>query len=250
MEAGALVLADEGCCCIDEFDKMKNQHPALLEAMEQQSISLAKSGVSCSVKAKTAILAAANPVGGHYNKSKSVSENLKLHPALLSRFDLVFILIDKPNEELDCRLSDHIMNLHRKTNHSTNSTASLASSSSSNLAEKPSGTLSTKLTPTSGENLDILPRDLMKKYIAYARKYVHPKLNAEACQIIQEFYMELRTTHQRSDATPMTTRQLESLIRLSQARIYELEDIYRDFVCFFEYNYILQCSESIGESSG
>ena len=94
---------------------MPNQHPALLEAMEQQSISLAKSGVTCSVKAQTAILAAANPVGGHYNKAKTVSENLKLHPALLSRFDLVFILIDKPDEEADCRLSDHIMNLHRKS---------------------------------------------------------------------------------------------------------------------------------------
>ncbi len=74
---------------------MTNQHPALLEAMEQQSISLAKSGVSCSLPARTSILAAANPIGGHYNKAKTVAENLRMNPALLSRFDLVFILIDK-----------------------------------------------------------------------------------------------------------------------------------------------------------
>ena len=88
-------------------------------------------------------------MGGHYNKAKSVSENLKLHPALLSRFDLVFILIDKPNEELDCRLSDHIMNLHRKTNQNSGSTMSLASSSSINLAEN-AGTLAARLAPLPG----------------------------------------------------------------------------------------------------
>ena len=91
-------------------------------------------------------------MGGHYNKAKSVSENLKLHPALLSRFDLVFILIDKPNEELDCRLSDHIMNLHRKTNNysSSMSLATQASTSSFNLAESTSETLSAKLAPIAG----------------------------------------------------------------------------------------------------
>jgi len=94
LEAGALVLGDQGCCCIDEFDKMGTQHAALLEAMEQQCISIAKAGIVCSLPARTSIIAAANPIGGHYDKSRTVSENLKMNPALLSRFDLVFILVD------------------------------------------------------------------------------------------------------------------------------------------------------------
>ena len=129
VDAGALVLAEQGCCCIDEFDKMSGQvcglfmnfhlnvfskHAALLEAMEQQQISVAKAGVVCTLPARTAIIAAANPVGGHYNRAKTVAENLKMGSAILSRFDLVFILIDKPDEEQDERLTEHVMALHSK----------------------------------------------------------------------------------------------------------------------------------------
>ena len=95
LEAGALVLADRGACIIDEFDKIGCDHHALLEAMEQQQISIAKAGVVASLASRCAVLAAANPVGGHYDRGRTVSENLKMSPALLSRFDLVFILLDR-----------------------------------------------------------------------------------------------------------------------------------------------------------
>lgn len=101
LEAGALVLSDQGLCCIDEFDKIGCDHHCLLEAMEQQQVSIAKAGVVATLSARCSVIAAANPVGGHYDSRKTISENLKMSTALLSRFDLVFILLDKPETEHD-----------------------------------------------------------------------------------------------------------------------------------------------------
>ncbi|XP_030855456.1 DNA helicase MCM8 [Strongylocentrotus purpuratus] len=227
LEAGALVLGDQGCCCIDEFDKMGSQHQALLEAMEQQSISIAKAGVVCSLPARTSILAAANPVGGHYNKAKTVSENLKMSGPLLSRFDLVFILLDKPDEEMDSLLSEHVMALHagkqkamsgvRVTRHPSGSITTSEDEDARRLweSERP---LSERLKVGRGEAFDPIPSQLLRKYIAYARKYVYPKLMPEAATVLQNFYLELRRQHQGMDSTPITTRQLESLMRLTEAR--------------------------------
>lgn len=106
------MLGDQGVCAIDEFDKLRSEHSALLEAMEQQSVSLAKAGVVCTLPARTAVIAAANPEGGHYDRSKTISENVKLSSPLLSRFDLVFLLLDSPDALRDERLSSHIMRLH------------------------------------------------------------------------------------------------------------------------------------------
>ncbi|CAH1792022.1 unnamed protein product [Owenia fusiformis] len=224
LEAGALVLADQGCCCIDEFDKMTSQHQALLEAMEQQSISIAKAGIVCSLPARTAIIAAANPVGGHYNKAKTVSENLKLGSALLSRFDLVFILLDRPDEEMDSLLSEHVMALHAGRKQSLGIATARRSGPSNDEddetkrqweADKP---LSERIKVQRGEPIDPIPPQLLRKYVGYARKYVHPKISPEAASILQNFYLELRKHHQTQDSTPITTRQLESLIRLTEAR--------------------------------
>lgn len=217
LEAGALVLADQGCCCIDEFDKMTQQHQALLEAMEQQSISIAKAGVVCSLPARTSILAAANPTGGHYNRAKTVSENLRMGSALLSRFDLVFILLDQPNEQLDSLLSEHVMALHSgiKRRGEAQQMSCTVSDCGGEQTERP---LYEWLKLRPGETMDFLPHQLFRKYLMYARKYVQSRLTPPAASVLQKFYLDLRHQHQSNDCTPITTRQLESMIRLTEAR--------------------------------
>ncbi|KAK7807743.1 hypothetical protein U0070_026151, partial [Myodes glareolus] len=214
-----LIVGDPGLgksiCGIDEFDKMGNQHQALLEAMEQQSISLAKAGVVCSLPARTSIIAAANPVGGHYNKAKTVSENLKMGSALLSRFDLVFILLDTPNEQHDHLLSEHVIAI-RAGKQKTISGATVARTLSQDpntsvlevVSEKP---LSERLKVAPGEKTDPIPHQLLRKYVGYARQYVHPRLSVEAAQALQDFYLELRKQSQRMSSSPITTRQLDML---------------------------------------
>uniref|UniRef100_A0A4Y0BTX5 DNA helicase MCM8 n=1 Tax=Anopheles funestus TaxID=62324 RepID=A0A4Y0BTX5_ANOFN len=223
LEAGALVLADQGVCCIDEFDKMSGHH-GLLEVMEQRSVSVAKAGVICTVPARTTVLAAANPAGGHYNKAKTVSENLKLHPALLSRFDLVFILLDRSNERTDNLLTAHIQKVHGLSKTSTTTTPTghpffeASSGSSFSHDEDVEPPLEERLRLAPGEKMDLLPAELVQKYIGYARKNVQPKLTAKAAEELRDFFVELRRAHHEMDMIPVTTRQLEGLIRLTQAR--------------------------------
>uniref|UniRef100_A0A673CTA8 DNA helicase MCM8 n=1 Tax=Sphaeramia orbicularis TaxID=375764 RepID=A0A673CTA8_9TELE len=220
LEAGALVLADQGLCCIDEFDKLGNQQQALLEAMEQQSVSLAKAGIVSSLPARTSVIAAANPIGGHYNRGKTVSENLKMGSALLSRFDVVFLLLDIPDESHDRHLSEYVMANRAGKCTATSAIVTRTNSAleTSVLLEHSDMPLSERLQVPAGEIVDPIPACLLRKYISYARQYVHPSLSPEAAQTLQAFYLSLRSQAQSADATPITTRQLESLIRLTEAR--------------------------------
>jgi replicative DNA helicase Mcm len=207
LEAGALVLADQGMCCIDELDKMEDQdRSAMHEAMESQSISVAKAGITARLQCRCSILGAANPKYGRFEESQFIADQIDLPPALLSRFDLIFAMTDKPQADKDARIAKHILSVHRRGEILRN----------------------TDLTGVEGAGLDKMleetnflepsfTKEFLRKYVAYSKRII-PVLSDDAMKLIADNYLQIRKQGEgEGKSVPITARQLEAYVRLAEA---------------------------------
>ncbi|KAF4125323.1 DNA replication licensing factor MCM3 [Geosmithia morbida] len=241
LEAGAMVMADRGIVCIDEFDKMSDvDRVAIHEVMEQQTVTIAKAGIHTSLNARCSVVAAANPIFGQYDPHKDPHKNIALPDSLLSRFDLLFVVTDDIEDTRDRQISEHVLRMHRYRQAGTEEGAPVREQTSQSLGvsansqtdtpgptevyEKFDAMLHAGVTVTSGRGSnkkpEILSIPFMKKYIQYSKTRIHPILTPEASERITEIYVGLRNDEMEGNqrrTSPLTVRTLETLIRLATA---------------------------------
>jgi DNA replication licensing factor MCM5 len=210
LEGGAMVLADGGVVCIDEFDKMRPEdRVAIHEAMEQQTISIAKAGITTVLNSRTAVLAAANPPSGRYDDLKSAQENIDLQTTILSRFDLIFIVRDERNYARDVAMATHVVNVHR------------------GAADTPAALNGRAPGERGGAPADERSRAeaFLKRYVQYARAACRPRLSDAGARMLENEYVRIRAEMRdrtragggAAPAVPITVRQLEAIVRLSES---------------------------------
>ncbi|PWA66926.1 AAA+ ATPase domain-containing protein [Artemisia annua] len=227
LEAGAMVLADRGVICIDEFDKMNDQdRVAIHEVMEQQTVTIAKAGIHASLNARCSVVAAANPIYGTYDRSITPTKNIGLPDSLLSRFDLLFIVLDQMDPVIDRKISDHVLRMHRFRSAADGGEDSVSMYGREDETDA-DGSVFVEFNrmlhgQTKGRRVHVeaLKIKFLKKYIHYAKHRIQPDLTDEASEYIATAYAELRNTggSTRTGGTlPITARTLETIIRLSTA---------------------------------
>ncbi|TVY83756.1 DNA replication licensing factor mcm3 [Lachnellula suecica] len=241
LEAGAMVLADRGVVCIDEFDKMSDiDRVAIHEVMEQQTVTIAKAGIHTSLNARCSVVAAANPIFGQYDTHKDPHKNIALPDSLLSRFDLLFIVTDDIDDARDREISEHVLRMHRYRQPGTEEGAPVREQSQQTLgvgvdqeadANRPTDVyekynkmlhagVTTKSGRGSNKKVEVLSIPFVKKYIQYAKSRIKPVLTQEASDRISEIYVGLRNDDMQGNqrkTNAMTVRTLETIIRLSTA---------------------------------
>jgi len=205
LEGGALVLADRGVCLIDEFDKMNEQdRVSIHEAMEQQSISISKAGIVTSLQARCSVIAAANPIGGRYDSTKTFSDNVELTDPILSRFDILCVVRDVIDPIMDERLAKFVVQSHVKSHPKY---------------EFVEGEIAPSMVEAvDDDDVEPIKQELLRKYISYAKKEIRPKLNLQDLTKVKKVYAELRKESVTREGMPVAVRHMESMIRMSEAR--------------------------------
>lgn len=230
LEAGAMVLADRGLVCVDEFDKMgENDRVAIHEAMEQQTVTIAKAGIHASLNARCSVLAAANPVYGQYDRRRRIQENIGLPDSLLSRFDLLFVVLDQMDPESDRKIAAHVIRGHRyrndqgQTGHDSDYDDDDDSDDDVDNNDKVQSVWQRNRHQTDADgddedphSKDVLQHDFLRKFLHFAKTRVQPVLTEPARDFIANRYAEMRA-RQDERTLPITARSLETVIRLATA---------------------------------